>query len=249
MKPIRIVHLSDMHFGRIHGPAFDGLRTYISTHRHDIHLIIITGDLTQRAKEKEFLLAREFLETLQMPVFIIPGNHDIPLYHLGLRFFHPYKRFCQFLEPWSSTCYEDDKVIVCGLWTTNKFTVKKELIHGHEIENIEKRMLAARGKLRVIASHHPLTPDHLSKKLQRLLKLEPHLLLWGHEHQSKVTTFSDFPNTVAVAGGTCVSSRIRTEQNSFNEIFLDKTQVSVRTLHFNDEQFIPAHQETTLQLS
>ncbi len=238
-----------MHFGRIYAPAFHGLRTFLWDHRHDIHLVIITGDLTQRAKEKEFLLAREFLESLSMPVFIIPGNHDVPLFHLGLRFLNPYKRFCQFLKPWSSSCYEDDKVMVCGLWTTNNFTIKKELIHGHELEMLEKRLLTARGKLRIIASHHPLTPDHLSLKLQRLLKLEPHLFLWGHEHQSKVTTFSDFPNTVAVAGGTCVSSRIRSEQNSFNEILLHQHQVSVRTLHFHDEIFLPAPQETTLLLS
>jgi predicted MPP superfamily phosphohydrolase len=249
MEPLRILHLSDLHFGRIYSPALDGLRNYLGENHHSIHLIIITGDLTQRARNREFVLAREFLETLTVPVFIIPGNHDVPLFHLVQRFFNPYQRFNKFLSPWSSSCYEDDKVIVCGLWTTNNFTVKKELIHLHEIDELERRILKAPDKLRIIASHHPLTPDHLTEKFRRMLGLSPHLFLWGHEHQSKVTTFSDFPGTIAVAGGTSVSSRLRTEQNSFNEITFTGKEVSVRTLHFSEPIFIPSPQETKLFLT
>lgn len=249
MGPLRILHLSDLHFGRIYPPALDGLRSYLRKNHHTLHLIIITGDLTQRAREREFLLAREFLQSLTVPVFIIPGNHDVPLFHLVQRFFNPYQRFSKFLKPWSSNYYEDDKVIVCGLWTTNNFTVKKELIHQHEIDELERRLRKASGKLRIIASHHPLTPDHLSEEFRRMLGLSPHLFLWGHEHQSKVTTFSDFPGTIAVAGGTSVSSRLRTEQNSFNEITFTDNEVSVRTLHFSDQTFIPSPQETKLLLT
>ncbi len=249
MEPFRILHLSDLHFGRIHLPALNGLRNYLGENHHSIHLIIITGDLTQRARTREFQLARKFLESLTVPVFVIPGNHDVPLFHLFQRFFNPYQRFCKFLGPWSSNYFEDEKVIVCGLWTTNNFTVKKELIHQHEIEELEKRMIKASGKLRIIASHHPLTPDHLSAKFRRMLELSPHLFLWGHEHQSKVTTFSDFPGTIAVAGGTSVSSRIRTEQNSFNEITFSGKDVSVKTLHFSEQSFVPSPQETKLFLT
>jgi len=249
MEPLRILHLSDLHFGRIYLPALQGLRNYLGENRHSIHLIIITGDLTQRARNREFLLARDFIESLTVPVFIIPGNHDIPLFHLGQRFFNPYKRFCNYLSPWSSNYFEDDRVIVCGLWTTNNFTVKKELIHQHEMEDLERRMVNASSKLRIIASHHPLTPDHLSEKFKRMLNLSPHLFLWGHEHQSKVSTFADYPGTIAVAGGTSVSSRLRTEQNSFNEITFTQDEVSVKTLHYCDQTFVPSLQETKLQLN
>ena len=206
----------------------------------------MTGDLTQRARKKEFLLAREFLETLSVPVFVIPGNHDIPLFHLAERFFHPYYRFNKYLSPWSPAFYEDEKVIVCGLRTTNKFTVKKELLHHHELSEIESRLKHSGEKLKIIAAHHPLTPDHLSEGLQRILKSGPQLILWGHEHQSKVISFSDFPDTIAVAGGTSVSSRTRMEQNSFNEIAFSGSELSVRTFHFEGESFIHSSQETKL---
>ncbi len=201
-------------------------------------MVIMTGDLTQRARKKEFLLARDFLITLELPVYVIPGNHDIPLYHLAERFFRPYYRFNKYLSPWSPTFYEDEKVLICGLRTTNKFTVKKELIHQHELIQIETRLAQAGDKIKIIASHHPLTSENLSEDLQRILKANPRLLLWGHEHQSKVIHFPGFPDTIAVAGGTSISSRIRTEQNSFNEIIFSESELSVKTLHLEGNQFI-----------
>ncbi len=206
----------------------------------------MTGDLTQRARKKEFLLAKDFLETLRVPVFIIPGNHDIPLFHLGERFFRPYHRFTKYLSPWSPSFYEDDQVLICGLRTTNKFTVKRELIHQHELEELESRLRSAEKKFKIIAAHHPLTPEHLSDELNRILKSHPHLILWGHEHQSKVITFPDYPQTIAVAGGTSISSRTRTEQNSFNEITLSQTQLSVRTLHLEENDFISSGKTSSL---
>ncbi len=215
-----------------------GLRAYLRDHHRSLHMVIMTGDLTQRARKKEFLEARDFLKTLELPVYVIPGNHDIPLFHLAERFFRPYYRFNKYLSPWSPTFYEDDKVLICGLRTTNKFTVKKELLHNHEILLLEERLKGAGEKLKIIASHHPLTPDHLSPGLQRILKAGPQLLLWGHEHQSRIVTFPEFPQTIAVAGGTSISSRTRTEQNSFNEIIYAENELSVRTLHLEGNAFI-----------
>ncbi len=201
-------------------------------------MVIMTGDLTQRARKKEFLLARDFLKTLELPVFIIPGNHDIPLFHLAERFIHPYFRFNKYLSPWSPDFYEDDRVLVCGLRTTNKFTVKGELIHQHELSQIESRLKSAGDKLKIIAAHHPLTPDHLSNELERILNSGAQLLLWGHEHQSKIISFPGFPGTMAVAGGTSVSSRTRTEQNSFNEIIFSGSEFSIKTFHLKGDNFI-----------
>ncbi len=201
-------------------------------------MVIMTGDLTQRARKKEFLLARDFLETLEVPVFIIPGNHDIPLFHLAERLIRPYYRFNKYLSPWSPAFYEDEKVLVCGLRTTNKFSVKKELIHQHELSQIESRLKSAGDKLKIVAAHHPLTPAHLSNELERIMKSGAQLLLWGHEHQSKIIPFSDYPETIAVAGGTSISSRTRTEQNSFNEIVFSGSELSVRTFHLDGETFI-----------
>lgn len=201
-------------------------------------MVIMTGDLTQRARKKEFLLARDFLKTLELPVFIIPGNHDIPLFHLAERFTRPYFRFNKYLSPWSPAFYEDDRVLVCGLRTTNKFTVKGELIHQHELSQIESRLKSAGNKLKIIAAHHPLTPAHLSAELQRILSSGAQLLLWGHEHQSKIISFPEFPGSLAVAGGTSVSSRTRTEQNSFNEIIFSGSEFSIKTFHLKGDDFI-----------
>lgn len=48
-------------------------------------LILISGDLTQRARTHEFRLAKEFIRKLPAPVLVVPGNHDIPLYDVSSR--------------------------------------------------------------------------------------------------------------------------------------------------------------------
>lgn len=38
--------------------------------------LVITGDLTDRSDPREYALARSLLSRLEMPVFLVPGNHD-----------------------------------------------------------------------------------------------------------------------------------------------------------------------------
>jgi len=79
-----IAHLSDLHFGRHNETAAERLLTDISELQPD--LVVITGDLTERARHWQFAAARAFLEKLHYPTIIIPGNHDVPLYDVIQRF-------------------------------------------------------------------------------------------------------------------------------------------------------------------
>ena len=56
-------------------------------------LIAISGDLTQRAREREFVQAQAFLHTLPDPKIVVPGNHDVPLYNIVARFLAPLERY------------------------------------------------------------------------------------------------------------------------------------------------------------
>src|SRR3546814_12464457 len=71
-----IAHLSDLHFGRIYEPVVTALLADLAS--APPNLIVISGDLTQRAKNSQFAAARRFLDALPAPFLVIPGNHDLP---------------------------------------------------------------------------------------------------------------------------------------------------------------------------
>src|SRR5579875_2925577 len=98
----RIVHLSDLHFGRTRpdllGPLLE------SIHAAAPDLVAVSGDLTQRARAGQFAAARRFLAALPRPVLVVPGNHDVPLDAAWARLLWPWRRYRHWigrdLEPW-----------------------------------------------------------------------------------------------------------------------------------------------------
>ena len=233
-RTLNIIHLSDLHFGRIQGQVLTDLETYLENEKNNLNLVIITGDLTQRAKKEQFLAAKDFLMKIKCPLFIVPGNHDVPLYNLFLRFFRPYKKFLRHLGPFATNYYENEHVAIYGLWTLDRFTVKDARISSTDLKQIEEKFAKVPAdKIKLIASHHPLPK---LKNFDRLLKLCPHFLLWGHEHQSSVQPLSkerEFP--YIMAAGTSTSNRTRKEVNSFNVMRIDGSEVLIEIMGHADE--------------
>ena len=90
----RIVHISDVHFGTVDPLVADSVSAAVNELRP--HVVVVSGDLTQRARSQEFKLARAFLDSLPKPQIVVPGNHDVPAYNLLARFLTPlakYKRY------------------------------------------------------------------------------------------------------------------------------------------------------------
>ena len=87
----RLFHVSDLHFGRQDQAAIDWFAATVHAERPAA--VICTGDLTQRARSREFEAATRFLESLPVPVTIEPGNHDLPYFNLFERFVRPYRRY------------------------------------------------------------------------------------------------------------------------------------------------------------
>jgi 3',5'-cyclic AMP phosphodiesterase CpdA len=92
----KIVHISDLHFGRVDERRIAPLIKHIQDIKPDI--VVISGDFTQRAKESEFMQAKAFLDKVQFPVFPIPGNHDVPLYNVFRRYAAPFTRYKKYIS-------------------------------------------------------------------------------------------------------------------------------------------------------
>src|SRR5690606_39266891 len=91
-----IVHLSDIHFGRVDEALLEPLRNAVESAHPD--LVVVSGDLTQRARRAQFRAAAAWLTTLPRPRLVVPGNHDVPLYDVVRRFVAPLARFRRYIE-------------------------------------------------------------------------------------------------------------------------------------------------------
>ena len=134
-----LVHLSDLHFGRIHPPILDPLVAFVGETKPD--LVAISGDFTQRARTVEYIAAREFLERIPFPKIVVPGNHDVPLRNLFLRFFHSldsYRRYiCDDLEPF----FADGEIAVAGVNTARALTWKDGRINRFQLARLRVEVL------------------------------------------------------------------------------------------------------------
>lgn len=224
--------MSDLHFGRLNEDLVEKLLEFIHKPDHDIiNLVVVSGDLTQRARSKQFIAAAEFLKKVKKPVLAVPGNHDVPLFNMFKRFFRPFKGYDTHIAPLAAHFFEDDEMFVHGLRTNNIFTVKDGRVSRREVEALETRWKnpEVTNKLKVLVGHHPIfdKKDHSSKKttglLKKIMELGPHWVLFGHEHQSRATWYDEAnaQPPVLVGAGTGTSSRLRQEANSVNLITWD----------------------------
>ena len=108
-----VVHLSDLHFGRVDprlvAPLVQAIKTVAP------HLVAVSGDLTQRARRREFVQARAFLQQLTCPQIIVPGNHDVPLYNMAARFLRPLAGYGRYITRDLEPVFVDEEMIVVGL--------------------------------------------------------------------------------------------------------------------------------------
>lgn len=219
-----LLHISDPHFGTEQQPVVDALLQLAGTHRPD--LVVLSGDITQRARRAQFSAARAFVDQFgKTPFLIVPGNHDIPLYNVFARAMHPYANhrrvFGDDLEP----VFESDTLLVIGVNTTRPYRHKDGEVSPQQAERVAQRLEHAKpGQLRVIVTHQPVLAAR-ANDVKNLLHGREHavrrwaqagadLIMGGHIHLPYVlplkAAFRDLPRRMwAVQAGTSLSSRVR----------------------------------------
>lgn len=149
-----IVHLSDLHFGRVNPALIAPLTTAVKEIHPD--LVVVSGDLTQRAHAAEFKQARMFLDTLPTPQIIVPGNHDVPLHNVFARFLQPLKKYRRFITSDLEPFFLDDEVAVLGINTARSFTIKDGRINAEQIEQVRVRLSRLSSQIiKIVVTHHP----------------------------------------------------------------------------------------------
>jgi 3',5'-cyclic AMP phosphodiesterase CpdA len=235
-----LAHLSDLHFGRIHPAVLGPLRDAVLTAAPD--LIAISGDFTQRARRSEFADARAFLDSLQPPKLLVPGNHDVPLWDVAARFLTPLSRYRAYISPELEPEYEDEEMIVIGVNTARSLAWGEGRINTRQIDRVVKRLAGAPPALiRIIVTHHPfdLPPGVDERRLLgrarmamgRLAEANADLFLSGHLHLSHASHSAERyrikGHSALIVQAATVSTRGRGEQPSFNLLRIERPNIEL----------------------
>jgi 3',5'-cyclic AMP phosphodiesterase CpdA len=230
-----LLHISDTHFGTEVPRVVAALQALVRTQPPDA--VVLSGDITQRARSAQFAAARAFCDSLGVARWLtLPGNHDIPLYNVAARLFTPYAGykacFGDVLEPE----LEFADVLLVGVNTTRPRRHIDGEVSSRQINRVVRRLHGARREqLRVVVTHQPAcvlrdedAHDRLhggEAAIQSWSRAGADLVLGGHIHLPYVSdtcarAHAGTPRPMyCVQAGTALSRRVRHgSPNSFNVI-------------------------------
>ncbi|WP_284164741.1 metallophosphoesterase [Frigidibacter sp. SD6-1] len=233
-----IVHLSDLHFGCIQPSLTEPLIEAVNA--AGAHAVAVSGDLTQRARTSQFRAARAFLDRIEAPVVVVPGNHDVPLFNPFLRLARPFARYRRWIDDRLESVHDLPGAVLVGLNTVDPWR--------HQRGRIGEGGLAlacaafAGGpsdRWKIVVAHHPFDQAPGSRKklmrgagaaAARLADCGAHLVLSGHLHSWRAEPFVETRGQrrmVQVHAGTGLSRRLRNEPNDFCVMRLDADRLTI----------------------
>ena len=244
-----LLHLSDLHFGTERPECIRAIQKFCIEQQPEV--VVVSGDLTQRAKFREFLACKQFLESLKTPYFVVPGNHDIPLYHLWKRAFQPFGLYQLFFGSLENT-FATQHFYLIGMNSIRRRYHTRGSISLAQIQKVDQQLMQApANKLKIIVSHQPFYTDNENHHLKDCPALgqfairewgqhQLYALLHGHLHLVAVYDLNqEFALNLQhpvyeVHAGTATSKRLhKNTPNSFNVI---RNDGSFQHYFFDEQQ-------------
>ena len=250
----KVIQISDLHFGRVDEKVLDPLRSALETLAPD--LLVVSGDLTQRARKGQFRDARAYLDTLPKPQLVVPGNHDVPLYNLASRFLTPLRNYRRIITGDLDPDFIDEEIAVVGVNTARSATWKGGRINEKQVAVIREKICALPDEVvKIVVTHHPFDVPKDSHEgdqivgrarmaLEQLADCGADVFLSGHLHESHVGHTADRYriaglSALVVQAGTATSSRTRESPNSFNLLRLEGRHIEIVQYAWDGSAFQP----------
>ena len=246
-----LLHLSDIHFGRFDDGTLDPLLKIVRSIQPDV--VVVSGDLTQRARPEQFQAAREFLAMLPKPQVVVPGNHDVPLHNLAARLYQPLTNYRRYITGNLHPFFADAEIAVLGINTARSLIWKNGRINPRQVAHIQAEFGdIGTDVTKVLVTHHPFDlPEHYTagdlvgrarQAMKTIADCGIDLLLAGHFHighagHTAVRYKTAAHSAIFVQAGT-LSTRGRGEPNSFNAIRCRQTgPEGVRQRHIEVDRY------------
>lgn len=237
---MRILHLSDLHFGYEDGAAIAAIHTYVHDHRPD--LIIASGDLSAAGLQSELSACADWLASLGPPVIATPGNHDVPYFEVLPRLYRPFRRFRRAARGRMVREWRDNDVWIVTINTARAWQLRLNWALGAiaraQVWRAEQVLAKApRDALKIIVTHHPLIwpidpalpgATHGGRRaVRKLMGAGAHLFLAGHLHVMRDTAETENGREALLVTGGTLCTRLRGDPQGFNVIALDGGVLSI----------------------
>lgn len=254
----RILHISDLHFGPPFIPAVASalLRTLPSL---GVDAVVVSGDITQRAKRHQFEEARQFFGTLgDIPLLVIPGNHDVPLYRVVERLFKPHELYRKIINPDLNPVLHVGNVMLVGLDSTApRRSISNGRLDRRQLDYCARTFAGVPEDIvRIVVAHHQFAPGHdkvfdlpmpgARRAINCFVENKVEMILGGHLHRAYIgNSLNFFPGhdrqhgVIIVQCGTTTSRRgigSEREENTFNLIEADAHTLTVTHYLYYEDQ-------------
>lgn len=249
---LRFIHISDTHFGASDPEAIRALGFEIET--SSAAAVVLTGDITQSGRRREFQAAERFLSRLPMPKLVVPGNHDAPVYSIAERLIDPWRRFRRYIARELNPVLSIGRLYVVGLnsarraqigldWSLGALSGRQRKAAGERLASVQN------GALKAVAFHHPVLPGpgragaaiipEADEILEGFAQAGADLILTGHAHIGDAKLYVGGRRSIIVSSaGTASSTRIRGEAPSFNVVDWRPERIAVSVYRYKSGAFL-----------
>ena len=246
----RLLHITDIHFGRDHQPdRSEGILRLARKRRPDV--VVVSGDVTKRAKPSQFQEARRFVDALGAPAVVVPGNHDVPLFRVWERALLPFGAYKRHFDAELEPVWQDDELLIIGVNTAHGWTFTGGRVRPRQIERVRRRLEEEAGRrFTIVVQHHQMIPvpaygkDEVFRRARTMARTlamaGADLVLSGHVHLSYLGDSSGadaaaVPAVPVLFSGTASSSRGRGPEkgrNSLHWLEIEDETVAVERLEW-----------------
>lgn len=258
-----LLHISDLHFG----PPFRPDRAEAVVElagRLQPDAVVVSGDLTQRARPEQFEAARDYLSRFAAPVALTPGNHDVPLYRAWERVFHPHRNYRRYIREELDTSLRIEGVTIVSLNSSRRLPLSNGRLSRWQLELAAEAFDAAPdGDARILVTHHHLAPPpdfeggnvmpRARRAIEAFTEMGVDVILAGHMHRAYIGDSLDFfpggdreKGIVIVQCGTTTSARGRGRErlaNSLNLLRVGGAEILVTHYLWRESRGFHPHSE------
>lgn len=245
---MKIVHISDLHFGAHVEEISNHFIKEMERLNPDV--ILISGDLSQRAKSNQFMDIVVFIKSLSIPILAVPGNHDIPLWNSFARILYPFKNYNHFISPIIQTEFENNRLNIKGINSVNPYRIKDGRLKDEAFHSMSSFFNKSFDGLNLVFFHHNF--DYLEgfhKPLENYeqflsyLKDSPiHVVCTGHLHYAHANTVikNDNKPCLILHAGSLMCRRTKDLVNSYYLLEVKKPlRCLIHWMVYKNEDFSP----------
>lgn len=236
-----LIHLSDLHFGPCYVPHLGELVLQeIETLKPEA--VVVSGDLTYRARVKEFAAARAYLDRIPCPFLTIPGNHDQTILNPLTRLVVPVRQYEEQIRHSQDLSLEVNGFFIVGV-NDNRPILPGGFWSFSQRAFIQREFARSKpASARVLATHHQMMWEgrfkpagfwYPSRAFEMLSKCGVELVLNGHTHIPGAQQTREGIVVSRASTATCTRTR-RGEGNSYNMIVFDKGKISVTIKRYDE---------------